>query len=109
MGFVLLTGEKLLSCSGLLTCYESYQMTTHRSEVVPEYEPGGTGGEADTADDKVEQTDDKKACTAGNTKHRDQGFSPNLERGQGQGEHSEDYWVQLRRERGVGQRPCQEE
>ena len=74
MGFVLLTGEKLLSCSGLLTCYEAHQMTTHRSEVVPEYEPGGTRGEADTADDKVEQTDDKKACTAGNTKHRDQGF-----------------------------------
>ena len=85
-------------------------MTTHRSEVVPEYEPGGTRGQADTADDKVEQTDREKACTAGNTKHRDQGFfSPNLERGQGQGEHSEDYWVQLRRERGVGQRPCQEE
>ena len=78
MGFVLLTGEKLLSCSGLLTCYESYQMTTHRSEVVPEYEPGGTRGKADTADNKVEQTDCEKACTAGNTKHRDQGFFTKL-------------------------------
>ena len=29
---------------------KTYQTTTHRSEVFPEYEPGGTGGKADTAD-----------------------------------------------------------
>ena len=49
------------------------KIITHRSEVVPEYEPGGASSQADTADNKVEQTHSKEACTSGDTKHRDQG------------------------------------
>ena len=78
------------------------KIITHRSEVVPEYEPGGARSKADTADSKVEQTHSKEACTSGDTKHQDQGvffLSLNLEH---QGDHSQDYLVQLkgREERG---------
>ena len=65
-------------CSQFLAWHKPGQITTHRSEVVPEYEPGGAGGQTHTANCQVEQTNCKETCTAGNAKHRDQAFFTQL-------------------------------